>query len=79
VVLSSHNKGRFYMETVYEGTKVTMEMMTDCLNKALSKPPAKSTKNPNSADRLTSESFIASLDALTGPFNEVLKDYYGTK
>jgi hypothetical protein len=67
------------METVYEGTKVTLEMMTDCLNKSLSKPPAKSTKNPNSADRLTSESFAVSIDALTEPFNNVLKDYYGTK
>ena len=67
------------MKTVYEGTKVTLEMMTDCLNKSLSKPPAKSTKNPNSADRLTSESFVASLDALTEPFNNVLKGYYDAK
>jgi len=67
------------MEAVYDGTKVTMEMMNDYLKKSVSKPPSKATKNPNSADRLTTESFIASLDALTEPFNEVLKDYYGTK
>jgi hypothetical protein len=67
------------METVYEGTKVTLEMMNDCLNNALSKPPAKSAKNPNSADRLKLESFVASMDALTEPFNNVLKGYYGSK
>jgi len=67
------------METVYEGTKVTVDMLVDCLNNSLSKSPAKSTKSPNEADPLTTESFVTTLDALTEPFNEVLKDYYGSK
>jgi hypothetical protein len=67
------------METVYEGTKVTLEMLTDCLKGSISKPVAKSTRNPNEADLLTTESFVKTLDALTGPFNEVLKDYYGSR
>jgi len=67
------------METVYEGTRVTVEMLVDCLNESLSKPVAKSTKSPNKADPLTTDSFTATLDALAEPFNEVLKDYYGSK
>jgi len=67
------------MNTVYDGTKVTVDLLVDCLNNSLSKPPAKSTRNPNEADTLTTKSFVSSLEALTQPFNEVLKDYYGSK
>jgi len=49
------------------------------MNHSLSKAPAKSTKSPNEADLLTTESFVTTLDALTDPFNEVLKDYYGSR
>jgi hypothetical protein len=67
------------METVYEGTRVTVDTLVECLNDSLSRPPAKSRRSPNKADPLTTESFSATLDALTDPFNEVLKDYYGSK